>query len=56
MKQIDMKSLEGQPAVVLSGLSIGRSVRDGCSLSPLLHLTYDEAVVIEATYSIQLVI
>jgi len=28
---------------------IGRGVRQGCSLSPLLHLIYDEAMIREVT-------
>ena len=38
---------------MLDGLStacaIGRGVRQGCSLSPLLYLIYDEAMIREAT-------
>jgi len=33
---------------------IGRGVRRGCSLSPLLYLIYDEAMVKEATYNLRL--
>ena len=33
---------------------IGRGVRQGCSLSPLLYLIYDEAMVKEATYNLRL--
>ena len=29
--------------------AVGRAVRQGCSLSPLLYLIYDEAVIREAT-------
>jgi len=29
--------------------TIGRGVRQGCSLSPLLYLIYDEAMIREAT-------
>ena len=29
--------------------TIGRGVRQGCSLSPLLYLVYDEAMIREAT-------
>jgi len=29
--------------------TIGRGVRKGCSLSPLLYLIYDEAMIREAT-------
>jgi len=43
---------------ITEGLSstclIGRGVRQGRSLSPLLYLTHDEAMVKEATYNIQL--
>jgi len=45
----------GQKAYVRIGeeqsdaCSIGRGVRQGCSLSPLLFIIYDEAMVKEAT-------
>jgi len=36
-----------------TAFTIGRGVRQGCSLSPLLYLIYDEAIIREATDNVE---
>jgi len=56
-RRLIWKLYNGQKAYVQIGEEqsdacvIGRGVRQGCLLSPLLYLIYDEAVVKEATYN-----
>ena len=47
------QNLSGLGRAHLVHAVIGRGLRQGCSLFPLLYMICDEAMVIQATYSTQ---